>query len=69
MCEPSVGAVQSVPQFNLPAFNQEGVRHILLGDDDGALVEAINRMACWAIAIAWLGANCCRRGVMASSSA
>ncbi|MGB3494515.1 MAG: hypothetical protein WBA57_17435 [Elainellaceae cyanobacterium] len=40
----SSGAAQSAPQFNLPTFNQEVVRHILLGDYS-AVVEAINRMA------------------------
>jgi len=40
----STGAAQSAPQFNLPTFNQEVVRHILLGDYS-AVIEAINRMA------------------------
>ncbi|MGB3491416.1 MAG: hypothetical protein WBA57_01720 [Elainellaceae cyanobacterium] len=40
----SSGAAQSASQFNLPTFNQEVVRHILLGDYS-AVVEAINRMA------------------------
>ncbi len=44
MCEPSTGAAQPAPQFNLPTFNQECVRHILLGDYS-ALIDAINRMA------------------------
>jgi hypothetical protein len=44
MCEPTTGAAQAAPQFNLPTFNQECVRHILLGDYS-ALVDAINRMA------------------------
>jgi hypothetical protein len=44
MFQASTGAAQSAPQFNLPSFNQEAVRHILLGDY-GALIEAINRMA------------------------
>ncbi|WP_008310729.1 hypothetical protein [Leptolyngbya sp. PCC 6406] len=44
MLQASSGAVQPAPQFNLPSFNQEAVRHILLGDY-GALMEAINRMA------------------------
>jgi len=30
--------------FNLPSFNQNTVRHILLGDYS-ALIDAINRMA------------------------
>ena len=40
----SSGAAQSAPQFNLPTFNQEVVRHILLGEYS-AVIEAINRMA------------------------
>ncbi|MGB3494986.1 MAG: hypothetical protein WBA57_19810 [Elainellaceae cyanobacterium] len=40
----STGADQSAPQFNLPTFNQEVVRHILLGDYS-AVIEEINRMA------------------------
>ena len=40
----SSGAAQSAAQFNLPTFNQEVVRHILLGDYS-AVIEAINRMA------------------------
>jgi len=44
MCEPTTGAAQAAPQFNLPSFNQESVRHILLGDYS-ALIDAINRMA------------------------
>ena len=44
MCEPTTGAAQAAPQFNLPTFNQESVRHILLGDYS-ALLDAINRMA------------------------
>jgi len=44
MCEPTTGAAQAAPQFNLPTFNQESVRHILLGDYS-ALVDAIHRMA------------------------
>ena len=43
MCEPTTGTAQAVPQFNLPSFNQESVRHILLGDYS-ALVDAITRM-------------------------
>ena len=43
MCEPTTGAAQAAPQFNLPTFNQESVRHILLGDYS-ALVDAITRM-------------------------
>jgi hypothetical protein len=43
MCEPTTGAAQTAPQFNLPTFNQECVRHILLGDYS-ALVDAITRM-------------------------
>ena len=44
MCEPITGTAQAALQFNLPSFNQESVRHILLGDYS-ALVDAINRMA------------------------
>jgi len=44
MFQPSTGAAQPVPQFNLPAFNQEAVRHILLGDY-GAVIDTINRLA------------------------
>jgi hypothetical protein len=44
MFQASTGAAQTAPQFSLPSFNQEAVRHILLGDY-GALIEAINRMA------------------------
>ena len=44
MFQPSSGATQPAPQFNLPSFNQETVRHILLGDYS-ALIEAMNRMA------------------------
>ena len=43
MCEPTTGVAQAAPQFNLPTFNQESVRHILLGDYS-ALVDAITRM-------------------------
>jgi hypothetical protein len=43
MCEPTPGAAQAAPQFNLPSFNQESVRHILLGDYS-ALIDAIHRM-------------------------
>ena len=41
---PPPGQPQAAPQFNLPTFNQESVRHILLGDYS-ALVDAIHRMA------------------------
>ncbi|MDA0268935.1 MAG: hypothetical protein O3A14_18725 [Cyanobacteria bacterium] len=44
MLQASTGAAQPAPEFRLPSFNQEAVRHILLGDY-GALMEAINRMA------------------------
>ena len=44
MFQSSIGAAQPAPQLNLPTFNSEAVRHILLGDY-GALIEAINRMA------------------------
>ena len=32
MFQPSSGAAQTVSMFNLPSFNQEAMRHILLGD-------------------------------------
>jgi hypothetical protein len=38
------GGGNSPACFNLPSFNQETVRHILLGDYS-ALLEAMNRMA------------------------
>jgi hypothetical protein len=38
------GGGNSPASFNLPSFNQETVRHILLGDYS-ALMEAMNRMA------------------------
>ncbi|MGD1861175.1 MAG: hypothetical protein ACFB0E_14525 [Leptolyngbyaceae cyanobacterium] len=44
MFQSSAGAAQTAPQFNLPTFNQEAVRHILLGDY-GAIIDSINRMA------------------------
>jgi len=44
MFQPSAGAAQTAPMFNLPSFNQEAVRHILLGDY-GALIDTINRLA------------------------
>ncbi|MDA0673526.1 MAG: hypothetical protein O3C67_07455 [Cyanobacteria bacterium] len=44
MFQASSGGANASPQFNLPSFNSEAVRHILLGDY-GALIEAINRMA------------------------
>jgi hypothetical protein len=40
----SSGEPPSSPSFNLPSFNQETVRHILLGDYS-ALLEAMHRMA------------------------
>ena len=42
MFQSSGGGVNVPPSFNLPSFNQETVRHILLGDYS-ALIEAINR--------------------------
>jgi hypothetical protein len=69
MCEPTTGAAQAAPQFNLPTFNQESVRHILLGDYS-ALVDAINRMAVpSATASGSPGANPCPPGATANSSA
>ncbi|MEB3269235.1 MAG: hypothetical protein VKJ09_11895 [Leptolyngbya sp.] len=44
MFQASSGGASASPSFNLPSFNSEAVRHILLGDY-GALIEAINRMA------------------------
>ena len=44
MLQMSGGEPPSSPSFNLPSFNQETVRHILLGDYS-ALMEAMNRMA------------------------
>jgi len=44
MFQPDTGAMSTAPQFRLPAYNGEAVRHILLGDY-GAIIEAINRMA------------------------
>jgi len=41
----SAGGGGNVPAtFNLPSFNGESVRHVLLGDY-GAITDAINRMA------------------------
>ncbi|MGF1523419.1 MAG: hypothetical protein ACFBSF_13980 [Leptolyngbyaceae cyanobacterium] len=44
MFQSSGGGGNPSPGFNLPSFNQEAIRHILLGDYN-ALIEAINRMA------------------------
>ena len=44
MVQPTREAVQPAPEFRLPSFNQETVRHILLGDYS-ALIDAIKRMA------------------------
>ena len=44
MVQPTREAVQPAPEFRLPSFNQEAVRHILLGDYS-ALMEAVKRMA------------------------
>ena len=44
MFQSSIGAAQPAPQFNLPSFNQEAVRRILLGDY-GAIIDTINRLA------------------------
>jgi len=44
MFQSSSGGGNAPASFNLPSFNQEAVRHILLGDY-GALIDAINRMA------------------------
>jgi hypothetical protein len=40
----SSGEPPSSPSFSLPSFNQETVRHILLGEYS-ALIAAMNRMA------------------------
>ena len=44
MVQPTRDGMPPASQFSLPSFNQEAVRHILLGDYS-ALVDAINRMA------------------------
>ncbi|HEY9889908.1 MAG TPA: hypothetical protein V6D02_16000 [Candidatus Obscuribacterales bacterium] len=44
MIQPTCEAAQPAPEFRLPSFNQETVRHILLGDYS-ALMEAVKRMA------------------------
>ena len=44
MFQSSGGGGDASANFNLPSFNQEAVRHILLGDYS-ALIDAINRMA------------------------
>jgi len=44
MFQPPTGAAPTAPTFNLPSFNQEAVRHILLGDY-GAIIDTINRLA------------------------
>jgi len=44
MFQSSGGGGNPPASFNLPSFNQEAVRHILLGDY-GAIIDAINRMA------------------------
>jgi hypothetical protein len=35
---------QAVPPFNLPTYNPESVRHLLIGDY-GAIIDTINRLA------------------------
>ena len=44
MFQSATGMAQAVPQFNLPSFSQDSVRHILIGDY-GAIADAIHRMA------------------------
>ena len=44
MFQSANGMAQALPQFNLPSYNQESVRHLLIGDY-GAIVETINRLA------------------------
>jgi hypothetical protein len=44
MFQSSGGGGNPPTSFNLPSFNGESVRHILLGDY-GAVIDAINRMA------------------------
>jgi len=43
MFHPPIGAAPAAPQFNLPSFNQEAVRHLLIGDY-GAIIDTINRL-------------------------
>jgi hypothetical protein len=43
MFQPPSGAAPAAPQFNLPAFNQEAVRHLLIGDY-GAIIDTTNRL-------------------------
>ncbi|HEY9888183.1 MAG TPA: hypothetical protein V6D02_07260 [Candidatus Obscuribacterales bacterium] len=44
MVQPTRDGMPPASSFSLPSFNQEAVRHILLGDYS-ALIDAINRMA------------------------
>jgi hypothetical protein len=44
MFQPPSGAAPTAPQFNLPSYNQESVRHLLIGDY-GAILDTINRLA------------------------
>jgi len=43
MFHPPIGAAPTAPQFNLPSFNQEAVRHLLIGDY-GAIADTITRL-------------------------
>jgi len=43
MFQPPSGAAPAAPQFNLPSFNQEAVRHLLIGDY-GAIAATIHRL-------------------------
>jgi hypothetical protein len=44
MFQPPIGAAPAAPEFNLPSFNQDAVRHLLIGDY-GAIIDTINRLA------------------------
>jgi len=44
MFQSSDGGGNAPASFNLPSFNQETVRHLLIGDY-GAIIDAMNRMA------------------------
>ena len=44
MVQPTRDGMPPASSFSLPSFNQEAVRHILLGDYS-ALIDAIKRMA------------------------
>ena len=44
MFQSSGGGGNAPANFNLPSFNQEAVRHLLVGDY-GAIIDTINRLA------------------------